>query len=64
VPITSASDTSCSGHWGTRVQIGFTPSVSPGVGDAARGAASPGTGAVAVAGSDRLNFVSRSSKRA
>src|SRR5215471_5633748 len=56
VPITFASDTSCNGHCGTLVQIGFTPSVSLGVGEAARGAASPGTGAIAVAGTVRANF--------
>ena len=37
----------CSGHCGLRVQIGSTPSVFAVVGDAARGAAAPTTGASA-----------------
>ena len=49
----------CSGHIGLRVQIGFTPSVSAVVGDAARGAASPGTGATASAGRVRVKPDSR-----
>src|SRR5262245_10147123 len=44
-PITVSSDTSCNGHGGLRVQIGSTPSGFAAVGDAARGAAVPGTGA-------------------
>src|SRR5262245_61797820 len=48
-PTTSDSDTVCSGHGGVCVQIGFTPSELVVVGDAALGAASPGTGASAVA---------------
>src|SRR4051794_20246027 len=43
--ITWLRDTSCSGHLGFRVQMGSTPSVSDGVGDAAVGAAAPTTGA-------------------
>ena len=44
-PMTSDSDTSCSGHGGLRVQIGSTPSGFATVGDAARGAGVPATGA-------------------
>ena len=45
-PMTDASDTVWSGHCGSRVQIGSTPSVLARVGDGARGAAMPGIGAV------------------
>src|SRR3954447_15902697 len=45
-PITVDSDCVCSGHAGSRVQIGSTPSVSVGVGDGSWGADSPGTTAV------------------
>src|SRR5262249_37749437 len=48
VPITSDSDTSCSGHAGERVQIGLTPIALALVGDASRGACAPMTGAAAV----------------
>ena len=48
LPMTSESETVCSGHCGLRVQIGFTPSVFAVVGDAARGAAAPTTGATAL----------------
>ena len=44
-PITVSSETSCSGHGGLRVQIGSTPSGFAAVGEAARGAGVPGTGA-------------------
>src|SRR5262245_60510247 len=47
VPITSDSETSCSGHAGTRVQIGLTPNVFEAVGDCARGACAPTVGASA-----------------
>src|SRR6516165_2502806 len=42
-PITVESDWVWSGHIGSRVQIGSTPSESVVVGDAARGAGIPGT---------------------
>src|SRR5436190_15092593 len=42
-PITLESEAVCSGHIGSRVQIGFTPNVSLTVGDGARGAGWPGT---------------------
>src|SRR5688572_17499517 len=47
VPITSDSDTSWSAQAGRRVQIGSTPIAFASVGDAARGAAAPTTGASA-----------------
>src|SRR5258705_6666006 len=47
-PIVVSSDTSCNGHGGLRVQIGSTPIGSASVGDAARGAGWPGTGALDV----------------
>jgi hypothetical protein len=44
--MTVDSDCVCSGHIGSRVQMGSTPRASVVVGVAARGAVSPGTTAV------------------
>src|SRR5262249_18161074 len=45
LPTTSLNETAWSGHAGTRVQIGFTPRGFAAVGEAARGAAVPTSGA-------------------
>src|SRR4029079_8461536 len=47
LPITSDSESVCSGHCGWRLQIGSTRSGLTVVGEAARGAAAPITGATA-----------------